>query len=280
VFEDEVAFANELADEAARIGLSFFRTSFDVRLKADQTPVTEADIEIEDVIRRAVRERYPNDGVLGEEGGDTPGASIAPPEGQGGSRRWIVDPIDGTKNFADGVQLWSNLIALAVDDVPVVGVVNLPALGERYVAARGAGATLNGEPIHVSRADRVPRSFVVIGGMADWVAGKYAAGVQELVAESRRNRGFGDAWGHMLVARGAADVMLERSLATWDWAAVQVVVEEAGGRMSTFEGEPLAHGGTVLTTNGILHDEIVARLRSTRTSTPATQAGAPADAEG
>jgi histidinol-phosphatase len=250
VYEEELAFANRLADRAGAIGLGFFGGSFEVRLKADRSPVTEADVAIEDAIRDAIRERYPDDSVLGEEGGS-----------QGvGRRRWIVDPIDGTKNFADGVQVWSNLIALAVDDEPVVGVVNFPALDERYEASVGGGARLNGTPIHVSRADRVSRSFVVFAGMEDWLDGPYAAGVQRLVREARRNRGFGDAWGHCLVARGSADVMVELELATWDWAALQVLVREAGGRMTQFDGSPLVHGGTVLATNDLLHDEIVARL--------------------
>jgi len=250
VWEEELAFANELADRAGEIGLGFFGGAFEIRLKPDRSPVTEADIAIEEAIRGAIRERYPDDGVLGEEGGS---------EGRG-RRRWIVDPIDGTKNFADGVQVWSNLIALAADDEPVVGVLNFPALGERYEASTGGGARLNGEPIHVSRADRVSRSFFVFAGMEDWLEGPYAAGVQGLVREARRNRGFGDAWGHCLVARGSADVMVELELATWDWAALQVLLREAGGRMSQFDGSPLVHGGTVLSTNGILHDEIVARL--------------------
>jgi histidinol-phosphatase len=251
VFEEELAFANELADLAGEIGLGFFGGSFEVRMKPDRTPVTEADIAIESAIRTAVKERYPEDGVLGEESGLQSG---------GGRRRWIVDPIDGTKNFTDGVQIWSNLIALAVDDEPVLGVVNLPALGERYQAARGGGAWLNGEAIRVSRADRVPRSFLVFAGMEDWLTGTYAVRVQDLVREARRNRGFGDAWGHCLVARGSADVMIELELATWDFAALQVILDEAGGRMSQFDGSPLLHGGTVLTTNGVLHDELVARL--------------------
>ena len=250
MWEEELAFANELADRAGEIGLGFFGGAFEIRLKPDRSPVTEADIAIEEAIRGAIRERYPDDGVLGEEGGS---------EGRG-RRRWIVDPIDGTKNFADGVQVWSNLIALAADDEPVVGVLNFPALGERYEASTGGGARLNGEPIHVSRADRVSRSFFVFAGMEDWLEGPYAAGVQGLVREARRNRGFGDAWGHCLVARGSADVMVELELATWDWAALQVLLREAGGRMSQFDGSPLVHGGTVLSTNGILHDEIVARL--------------------
>ena len=250
-FDEELEFAHELADLAGEIGLGYFRGSFEVTIKPDRTPVTEADLSIESAIRDAVEQRYPGDSVLGEEGGL---------RGEG-RRRWIVDPIDGTKNFADGVQIWSNLIALAVDDEPVLGVVNLPALGERYDASRGGGARMNGAPIHVSRADRVPRSFVVFAGMGDWLSGPYAAGVQQLVSDARRDRGFGDAWGHCLVARGSADVMIELELATWDFAALQVIVEEAGGRITQFDGAPLVHGGTVLTTNGSLHEEIVATLR-------------------
>ena len=136
--------------------------------QAGPNPGHRGRLSIESAIRDAVKERYPGDSVLGEEGGL---------QGEG-RRRWIVDPIDGTKNFADGVQIWSNLIALAVDDEPVLGVVNLPALGERYDASRGGGARMNGAPIHVSRADRVPRSFVVFAGMGDWLSGSYAAGVQ------------------------------------------------------------------------------------------------------
>jgi histidinol-phosphatase len=250
MFERELAFANELADEAGRIGMSFFHGTFAVRLKADRTPVTEADIAIERFVREALRERFPRDAVLGEEAGL---------EG-GGNRRWIVDPIDGTQNFADGVQVWANLIALAVDDVPVVGVVNAPALGERYEAARGSGARMNGEPIRVSRADRVSRAFVVHAELSDWLDGPYADPFLDLLRDARRERGFGDFWGHALVARGSADVMLEPELATWDWAALWVIVEEAGGKVSTFEGGPPMHGSSVLTTNGHLHDEIVARL--------------------
>ena len=170
MFEEELAFANELADRAGEIGLSYFRGSFEVHEKADRTPVTEADLAIEAAIRGAVRERYPGDGVLGEEGGQ---------EGDS-RRRWVVDPIDGTNNFADGVQIWSNLIALEVEGEPVVGVANLPALGERYTALLGGGARLNGEPIHVSRADRVPRAFVVFAGMDDWRSGEYSLRVQAL----------------------------------------------------------------------------------------------------
>jgi len=250
VFEQELAFANELADEAGRIALSYFRGSFEVRTKADRTPVTEADLAIEAMIREALHERFPSDGVLGEEGGE---------EGDR-SRRWIVDPIDGTKNFADEIQVWATLIALAVDGRPVVGVVNAAALGERYEAARGLGARMNGEPITVSRTDRIDRASVLHAGLSDWLDAEHGAALLGVLREARRTRGFGDFWGHMLVARGSADVCFEPELATWDWAALEVVVEEAGGAMTRFDGSPLAHGGSVLTSNGVLHDELLARL--------------------
>jgi histidinol-phosphatase len=254
MYEEELAFANELADEAGRIALSFFQGSFDVRTKVDTTPVTEADLAIERWIREAVHERYPDDGVLGEEGGS---------EG-GSARRWIVDPIDGTRNFADGIQVWATLIALEVHGVTVVGVANAAALGERYEATRGGGARMNGEPIAVSRADRISRAAILHSGLPDWIDGEYGPALLGLLREARRNRDFGDFWSHLLVARGSADVAFEPGLATWDWAALQVIVEEAGGRLTRFDGSPLEHGGSVLTTNGRLHDEVLARLDGER----------------
>jgi histidinol-phosphatase len=261
----DLAFAHELADAADAITLARFRAlDLWVETKPDLTPVSEADRRAEEEIRRLVAARRDGEGVLGEELGD-----------DGASTRWIVDPIDGTRNFADGIQIWGTLIALEVDREVVVGVADAPALGERYAAARGGGATMNGEPIRVSRADRIPRSFVVYAEMADWLASPYANAVTELITQARRERGFGDFWGHMLVARGSADLMLEPQLATWDFAALKVIVQEAGGRMTTCEGDPVAHGASVLTTNGRLHDEVVARMTAGRR---AAEAEDPAEA--
>jgi histidinol-phosphatase len=251
VLEEELAFANEVADEAAQIALSYFGSDLRVRLKPDRTPVTEADEAIEAMIRERVAARFPGDAVLGEEGGGD----------GGGSRRWIVDPIDGTKNFADGVQVWATLLALEVDGDLALGLVSAPALGERYEAVRGRGARLNGSPIRVSRADRISRALVCYADIQDWIDDPSAPALLEIVRGARRDRGFGDFWGHCLVARGAADVMFEVSLAAWDYAACQVVVEEAGGKVTAFDGTPVRDGGSVLTTNGLLHDGLVARLR-------------------
>jgi histidinol-phosphatase len=253
VLERELALANAMADRAAEIALRWFRTAdLEVRAKADRSPVTEADLEIERMVREEVARAFPGDRVVGEEEGGL--------EGWGRGRAWIVDPIDGTKNFADGVQLWSTLIALAEDGRVVLGVVSLPGIGERYEAVRGGGARLNGRSISVSRRGRVEDAFVLFSSLEGWLARPEAEGVLGLLRRARRSRGFGDAWSHMLVARGTADVMFERELALWDWAAIQVVVEEAGGRITQLDGRPLEHGGSVVSTNGLLHPEVLACL--------------------
>jgi len=250
VYEAELAFANELADEAGEIGMRYFRGSFEIRTKADMTPVTQADLEIEEVLRRRIAERYPDDAVLGEEGGLRGEAD----------RVWVVDPIDGTRNFAAGIQIWGTLISLVDRGRPVVGVAGAPALGERYAAERDAGATLNGALIHVSHVHDVTDAFVLFGTIA-WKDPRHRDRFTTLAARVARTRAFGDFWGHMLVARGAAEVMIEEELRTWDTAAVQCIVEEAGGRMTSFRGGEIADHGSVLTSNGRLHDDLVRLLR-------------------
>jgi histidinol-phosphatase len=247
MFQEELRFAVELADRADRITLEVFSRAFEVRRKADHTPVTEADLRVEEMVRSELARAHPDDAVLGEEGGL---------EGTSG-RVWVIDPVDGTKNFTDRIQIWGTLIALTVEGDPVVGVASAPALGERYTAARGRGAALNGEPIHVSATADLAEAMVCSSGMKDWLSGPLAEPYRRVVGSAGRTRGFGDFWGHMLVARGSADAMLETILRTWDFAAVQVIVEEAGGRMTTLGGAPLADRASTLTTNGALHDGIV-----------------------
>lgn len=252
MYDDELTFANELADRAAEIALPLFRAGAEVRLKADHTPVTQADLEIEELVRRAVAERFPDDGVLGEEqGGDLR-------EG----RVWIVDPIDGTKNFAAGIQVWGTLLALAIDGEPVLGLASAPALGERYEAVRGRGATRDGSPIRVSGRERLEQAVVCQYATEDWLGGPHENGLLRLLGGAARTVGFTDFWGHCLVARGALDVMLEPTLRVWDWAALKVIVEEAGGRMTRFDGTGVVDGSSVLTTNARLHDPVLELLAS------------------
>jgi histidinol-phosphatase len=250
VFDAELAFANSLADEAAEIALSYFGTDLEVRTKRDHTPVTEADTGVESMIRRRIVERFPDDAVHGEEEG-LEGA---------GPRTWVIDPIDGTKNFTAGIQIWATLIALLVDGDPVVGVVSAPGLGERYAAARGSGSTLNGRPIHVSDTEGIGQAFVISDGAGSFIGTENEAWYLDVVERARRTRGFGDFWAHMVVARGSADVELAPEVMLWDYAALVPVVVEAGGRMTAFDGGPLRHGGSALTTNGVLHGAVLERI--------------------
>lgn len=250
VYEHELSFALGLADRAAEIGVSVFRGDVKVTLKADRTPVTQADTEIESMVRAQVAAAFPDDRVLGEEeGGDA----------SGDGRVWIVDPIDATANFARGIPIWATLIALQVDGAQMLGVVNAPLLHERYEAVRGRGARCNGDRIRVSQiADIASSQLLFSSARSLLVPGDDAT--MGLMREAKRTRGFGDFWGHMLVARGSAEAMIERELSLWDYAALVPIVEEAGGRMTRLDGGPLHHDGSVLTTNGALHDEVVQRL--------------------
>ena len=252
MYEDELKLANEMVDRAAEIGMGFFRGEFTVTSKADHTPVTEADLAIEAMAREMLAERFPTDAVLGEEAGL---------EGES-DRVWVIDPIDGTKNFASGIQLWATLISLRIDDRPVLGIANAPAIGERYEAITGQGATLNGNPIQVTDVDTIRRAVVTYGGLAGWLQAPWHDAFVDLIDGCRRSRGVGDFWGHMLVARGSAEVMMELELRIWDTSAVQVIVEEAGGRMTALDGSTLEDRGSAISTNGKLHDEIMERFRS------------------
>jgi histidinol-phosphatase len=250
MFEAELAFATEFADRADEVSMSYFLGDFEVTLKPDSSPVTDADLAVEALFRDLVDARFPNDGVIGEEEGSR----------EGSDRVWVIDPIDGTKNFSDDVPMWATLLALQVHGQGVLGIASAPALRERYVALRGGGATWNGRPIHVSQRAGLDQAFFVYSSADEWLDGPHREGFLDLLRSSRRNRGFGDFWGHVLVARGAADVMAEIDLAIWDWAAVKVIVEEAGGRVTTFDGGEPFQNSSVLTTNGLLHDELISRL--------------------
>jgi histidinol-phosphatase len=251
MYEAEVAFARGLADAATDIGLSVFRGDVRVTIKADRTPVTQADTEIETMVRERVAAAFPDDRVLGEEEG---GDAAAP------GRVWIIDPIDATANFARGIPIWGTLIALQVDGELVLGLANAPALDERYEARRGGGAICNDESIHVSDVAAIPEAQLLFSGIGPWIRSPSDKGVLGVLAEAKRTRGFGDFWAHMLVARGAAEATMEPELAIWDYAALAVIVQEAGGRMTTLEGGPVHHGGSVLTSNGSIHDELVRRF--------------------
>ena len=251
MYEHERAFANGLADRAGEIGMGLFLgEGLEVRHKADRTVVTQADTSIEAMVREQVAAAFPDDHVFGEEEGGGDRAT---------GRVWIVDPIDATANYARGIPVWATLIALQVDGELVLGLVHAPAIGERYEAVRGGGARVNGRPIGVSAIGDLAQAQVFHAGLEAW--GPDARGrLVGLLGGSARTRGFGDFWGHTLVARGAGEAMVEPELNIWDYAACQVIVEEAGGRVTQLDGSPTRHLGSVVSSNGLLHDEILSAL--------------------
>jgi histidinol-phosphatase len=253
-YDQELAAMQGWLDATDKIALEHFRVDVPYKNKDDGTPVTEADLAIENVLRKAVEETYPSDCVVGEEGG-TAGDPKAP-------RRWIIDPIDGTKNFRRGVPIFATLIALEEDGKIIAGVASAPALDTRWFARKGGGAFRDGEKISVSKVKDMTLAEVCSGGVGTIAESGLDKRFTELCKKAARHRGFGDFWGHMLVAQGSMDVMLDPVVEVWDLAALKIIVEEAGGTMTSVSGEDRIDGGSALTTNGTLHDEVIAALKA------------------
>jgi histidinol-phosphatase len=248
----DLAFALELADLADAITLERFQAAdLVVETKPDLTPVTEADRAVEQALRKRIAEERPGDGVVGEEFGAD----------GGGEARWILDPIDGTKNYLRGIPVFATLIAVERGGALSVGVVSAPALHRRWWAARGEGAFADGRPIHVSRVADLADAVLAYASLGSWEEHGLGDRFMDLARSCWRTRGFGDFWCHMLVAEGAADLAAEPEVALWDLAAVQVIVEEAGGRLTDLGGTARPDGGSVVTTNALLHDRVLAALR-------------------
>jgi histidinol-phosphatase len=245
----DLVFALELADAADAISLPRFRANdLAVRTKPDLTPVSETDTAVERELRRLVSERREGEGFLGEEDGVTDELE--------GAARWIVDPIDATKNYVRGVPLWATLIALE----DRVAVVSAPALGRRWWAARGEGAWRDdGERLRVSRVARIEDAVLTYTSLRGFDERFHA-----LAGRAWAARGFGDFWQYMLLAEGAVDVCVEATVSPWDLAAPKLVVEEAGGVFTDLGGTPTAAGGSALASNGLLHDAALAVLRAQR----------------
>jgi histidinol-phosphatase len=251
-FSEDMRLAHVLADQADSISLDRFKAQdLTVETKPDLTPVTEADRTVEQALRKRIAEERPGDGVVGEEFGAD----------EGGDTRWIVDPIDGTKNYVRGIPVFATLIAVERDGALTVGVVSAPALHRRWWAARGEGAFANGRPIRVSRVAELADAVLAYASLGSWEQHGLGDRFMALARSCWRTRGFGDFWCHMLVAEGAADIAAEPEVALWDLAAVQVVVEEAGGRLTDLGGTARPDGGSVVTTNALLHDRVLAALR-------------------
>jgi len=258
---EDLALAHRLADAADAITLSRYQAlDLTVSTKPDNTPVTDADKSAEDAIRALLHAHRPGDGIVGEEFGS---------EGSDKKRYWVIDPIDGTKNFLRGVPTWATLIGLIEksDDGAekvIAGVVSAPALFRRWYALEGNGAfvVVNGEvpkKIHVSAVSKIEDASISYSDFVGW--GKRLTPFNELMKSAWRTRGLGDFWSHMLVAEGAVEVAAEPSLALWDMAALDIIVREAGGRFTNMDGIDGSLGGSGLSTNAALHDYVVRALK-------------------
>ena len=246
--------ALEVALEAARaagaLALRYFAGGVEVTLKADQTPVTQADREAEQAIAERLRAVFPDVGFLGEEFGS-----------QGRQeRRWIIDPIDGTNNFVRGIPYWAVLIALEEAGEITLGVVHAPATGDLFWARRGAGAFANGTRLRVSAIDTLAEATLVHSSLR-YVRDRYWPGFLRLVDATSRQRGFGDYFGYTFVLRGQAELMVEADMKPWDLAPFKVLFEEAGGRFTDFHGRPTVYSDNVVASNGRVHDAALALLQ-------------------
>jgi histidinol-phosphatase len=270
-YSSELAFALTLAERADAISLSRYQAlDLEITTKPDNSPVTDADKAVERAIIDAIAAQYPSDGVVGEEFGTS---------GSRGSkdRYWVIDPIDGTKNFLRGVPTWATLIALVENEQVVTSVVSSPALYRRWYATAGGGAfvsegVINGEgaagasnnvvtrQLSVSKVSDIKDASIAYSDFQGWGARRQA--FEKLLDGAWRTRGLGDFWSHMLVAEGAVDVAIEPSLALWDMAALDLIVREAGGKFTSLEGVDGPFGPNAISSNGALHSAIVAALNN------------------
>jgi histidinol-phosphatase len=249
-------FAHDILDETDAIALRYFGGELTVDAKPDRSLVTQADTGIETHLRDRIADAYPRHTVAGEEFG------VAGDDGDG---RWIIDPIDATHNFVRGIEIFGTLLAFERGGELQLGVASAPGMHRRWFAARGEGAHVRHErterPIHISRISSLTDAQIVFSTLRGLEKAGMGEGLRRIVHSAWRDRGFGDFWGHMLVAQGSAETMIEYGVKPWDMAAPNVIVTEAGGRMTDLEGRPSWTAANVLTSNGILHDELLGLLR-------------------
>ena len=260
--QEYVDFALELARAAADVILPFYQGTFEVEMKDDRSPVTEADRRAEAAMRERIEQRYPEHGILGEEFGEKRSAS---------KLKWILDPIDGTVSFVNGVPLFGTLVALAEAGEPLLGVIHFAALDETVWAAKGHGCFYGKKPAAVRRCERLADAVVCASGMHETdivnpkgpTDGRPVAALGALIRRAQNFRGWGDCYGHALVATGRADVMVDPVMSPWDIAAIVPVIEEAGGKVTDLDGnrDGIIERGSLVSSAGAIHEEVLSLLR-------------------
>ncbi len=272
---DDLRLAHLLADDADSLTMSRFKAlDLHVTSKPDLTPVTDADTAVEEMLRKTLSRARPRDAVHGEELSDT----------GWGPRRWVIDPIDGTKNYVRGVPVWATLIALMVETEVVVGLVSAPALGRRWWASAGGGAwagksLMSASACHVSDIAAIEHASLSYSSLGGWIQTSYGQPFVDLMRRCWRTRGYGDFWSYMLLAEGAVDIACEPELALHDMAACSVIVTEAGGTFTNLDGKPGPFGEGACATNGRLHEMVLTQLGGDGGPADAEPAGGLADAD-
>ena len=241
--------ALEAVKKAEEVIMKYYSGKIKVKLKSDQTPLTLADTEAEKVIIETIKGRFPEHGFLGEESGNNKTRS---------EYHWLVDPIDGTKNYVRKIPVFGTQLALMKGNEVILGVSNAPALKELVYAERGSGSFLNGEPIHVSKVSDISKAMICYGGLKHFIKKGFSSNLLELINTASRDRSFGDFYMYHLVASGRADAVVEAAIAIWDVAALELIIEEAGGKMTDMRGNPVGKDiSTVIATNRLLHDAVL-----------------------
>ena len=241
-----------VAQRAGQLALGYFDQGLAVEWKSDQSPVTVADREAERLLKTALLGTYPNDGFLGEESGEHKGSS---------GFRWIIDPIDGTRSFVRNIPIWATLVGLEYKDEPIVGVCVLPAMNQTFRALRGDGAYRDDRRIHVSDVTSLSDAMMFYSSISWFVKAGKRDEFLNLAVQTQRQRGFGDFYGHILVAQGSGEFMVEHGVHSWDVAALLPIVEEAGGRFTDWNSTRSIHTTDVIASNGRIHDEALRLLR-------------------
>jgi len=241
-------FAVHLARDAGAITYRHFKGSFVAERKADNSFVTVADREAERHMRACIEEAFPDDSILGEEEGEKSGSS---------NRRWVIDPLDGTYSFVHGVPLYGVLIGVEIAGEPILGVVNLPVLSELVYAGRGLGCFWNGEPARVSSTPSLDQALLLATDFGECGLYGFGSVTESLQRQVQARRTWGDAYGHVLVATGRADIMLDPAMEVWDCAALLPILEEAGGTFTDWRGTRTIHGSNAISTNGLLFDDVM-----------------------
>jgi len=244
-------FAIDLAYEAGALTLRYYGHLVDAEGKSDGSPVTIADRNAEQLIRKRVAKRYPDHGVLGEEFGES---------NQGARVRWILDPIDGTRSFMHGVPLYGVLIGIEADGEPVVGITYFPPLDEMVSAGKGLGCRWNGKPCHVSSVSRIEDAVVCTTDVERLLSKPIGAGWRRLQQRAAFSRTWGDCYGHALVATGRIEAQVDPVMKPWDAGPFLTITTEAGGRFTTLDGRATIHGGSGVSTNGLIHEEVLGEL--------------------